>query len=262
MKKLYSALSDIQKRLAEHRTRQFISDRFLTDVVNRTLEIREDTTRTQDKLTTLLSTYQTDLDNIRFELARVPIEFTVTQVIYRYTYYGTPQYQVGIQRGYFKYLPDANDRPDYVPSLKEKKVGDRVWCLCSKQQANQLGAPEIPTWSETDSIVDWITKSVTPTEREKAPIIQLPGKEPYIEKSRTIQTDTTPTPPPIQTETDLTPTQRIYRYIRDTQPVTTAEILQQQFAGRSRTFAILKSLERDQKIEKKQHGVYNTVNSV
>ena len=35
--------------------------------------------------------------------------------------------------------------------------------------------------------------------------------------------------------------------------------LSQKFAGRSRTFALLKELEREDKIQKESHGFYNTV---
>lgn len=58
---------------------------------------------------------------------------------------------------------------------------------------------------------------------------------------------------------ELPKTKSDYDYIQTNEPVKTADILAQKITGRSHTFARLKDLEREDKIYKVAHGIYNTV---
>lgn len=227
LEKLFSAQADIKRRVDAHPLSTFISQEFLKQLNNILETHRDHITGMDEALRWLLSTYDTDLRGIRVELARIPVEFKVVSLVHRYSYYGTPQYTRGLEHGNYKYIPHN------MSSLDDLCIGDSVWRLISKETVNELeDVPYIPCWNAYDSPVDWIIeylKTASPTENESTAV---------------------------QKDTELTPTQRIYQYIRNNRGVATRDILAQKFAGRSRTFEILKTLQRDGKIEKDSHGVY------
>ena len=254
----------IKERYEGYGDRAWVSDKFLYKISNILEKHHDDISgsrmrpdRIIEALRTFLSDYQKDLERIRYELARIPAAFIVVKT----TRYNPITEQedvdfIGLKTpdGKYEFALQSEECPDYVPDLQTLPNGHKVWCLCSQQQASRLSIYPLPYWQENDSPVEWIIKYV-----------EMTGSAENDNASQPPHTTTPPTvrtPPTVQTDTDLTPTQLIYHYIRDNAPVSTADMLQQKFAGRSRTFAILKDLERDQKIEKTAHGVYKTVNSV
>lgn len=224
MEKLFAAQSAIKKRLtAQDRLLDgsvFVSDRFLIQLYNILEAHRENIKGIDASLRMLLAAFDTYLNKIRYELSQIPVEFVVVSIVSRYTLYGTPETGLALQHGEHKSpLPDAGKR----------QVGERVWSLCSRQQADEMSAPYLPNWNAYDTPLDWIIAFVETDE---------------------------------PADTDLTKAALIYRYIVTNCPVGSRAILEQNFAKRSRTFAILKQLERDGKIEKNAHGVYNTVSTL
>jgi len=223
--KLLSAQVDIKKRLTISNRGAFVSDGFLTELYN-ILLFNRNQRQILERLQKLLSTYKYSLETIRWELTYIPTPLIVSK--HHRNIYDRAEEFIGLktQDGSYEFSLRSAYCPDYVPELDKRTDGEPVWCLCSEQQARNLERSITPCWSKTDSLVDWIRELLHPT--------QL-------------------------TDTQRTPKELIYHYIQSHSDMTTADILSQKFAGRSRTFKILKDLERDNKIEKKQHGIYNTV---
>lgn len=250
MQKLLSAQADITKRLQGHTERQFISDTFLRELNNILSHAREVKNKhiLQDKLWDHLLTYKTDLQRIQYEIARIPAMFIVKkQLSHRGNGYQTIE-SIGLKTPHNQRTlhPQEQDYPEDVPELETLSDGDTVWCLCSPKQVSDLGYTLLPCWPETDSLVNWITQYL---QNDTEPEMENPLPKEQQTTIPTFKTDI---------EQKVTPKQRIYHYIQTHAPVSTDDILAQRFAGRSRTFAILKALQRDDKIEKVAHGVYQT----
>ncbi|MYF97684.1 hypothetical protein F4212_00905 [Candidatus Poribacteria bacterium] len=250
MEKLFSAAADIRKRLDGHEARQFVSDTFLRNLENIIFKAREGTYSTREDLWVHLLSYKEDLERIRWELARIPVAFMVVKHSRPVGAGGSEEQVIGLKTSDTEttFSLDAANCPDYVPDLETLSDGDTLWCLCSQQQARNLQRDTYPSWQETDSVIDWIVAFVDPVwlpPEMKAPVPIQTTQHHSIE---------TPKCP----DTQLTPSQRIYDYIQTHAPVSTDDILAQRYAGRSRTFAILKALQRNDKIEKVAHGMYQT----
>lgn len=242
--KLLSAETDIKARLEISEMSTFVSDKFLIALRDIILLHSDDPSRLLEELHALVDKYENKLERIRWELARIP----TTLIVKKYSRplnSGIMEHFIGLRThdGSHEFSRNAPYWPDYVPDLENKADKDTVWCLCSQEQARELQCFIVPCWDETDSLVDWITDILRPTQQEK-------------------DTDSSQTPQQSSIETDPLPDtqpsrkQLIYDYIQTNAPVETSQILEQKFAGRSRTFAILKDLEQEDKIHKLRHGVY------
>lgn len=244
--KLLSAHVEIKGRLEISNSGAFVSNRFLLELYH-ILTLDCDHHMLLDALHNLLSTYKDELEKIRWELARTPTKLIVVKYS-RQLYSGRSEEFIGLQTrdGSYRFSIGTAYCPDYVPDLDKESDGDTVWCLCTQEQARNLRGVITSCWNETDSLVDWITAILDPPQKDKD-TDQLP-----VSQQSSIETDQLP-------DTQQTPKQLIYDYIQTNAPVKTAQILSQEFAGRSRTFALLKELEREDKIQKESHGFYNTV---
>lgn len=248
LEKILSAQADIEKRLAAHRLSKWDSHFFLLRLYN-IVVLRSNFPKSMNvELQELLSRFQFRLSTIRWELARIPIELCAEK--YKSRNYPHKGYKEIINfrledkdKQYFEQYTLTLEEAaclDYMPSLETLLETNRnhhkFWCLAEKPLPIPLPLPDTPYWDEEDSLVEWITQYVETTLADPDQAIKL----------RPVQSD-------------LTPTERIYNYIQMKSPVATADILARQFASRSRTFAILKDLEREDKIKKEKHGVYMTI---
>lgn len=225
MEKVILARSDIISRLDVIGRYGFVSDRFLTSLLEALDTAGDNISELREAMADILSSYASDLERIRFELARIPVVFQVVKIT-RTTQYGTSVDFIGLKQGDYEFSLESALCPDWVPSVETLHHRDPVWCLCTAEQARNLHLPTVPCWSETDSLLDWIAASVA-----------------------------TQTLDPVA-DTPLTAQSKIYQYIVENSPVKTGNILAQQFAGKSQTHRILRTLEAADKIEKIKHGCY------
>ena len=240
--KLLSAETDIKARLEISEMSTFVSDEFLIALCNIILLHSDVPIRLWEELHAFVDKYENKLERIRWELARTPTTLIVTKYS-RQRYSGIMEHFIGLRThdGSYQFSINALYCPDYVPDLENKADGDTVWCLCSQEQIHYLRRFIAPCWSETDSLVDWITDIVRPTHKE------LDIEQPKTPQQSSNETEQLP---------EQMPKQLIYDYIHTNAPVRTFQILGQKFAKRRHTFAILKNLEREDKIYKIKHGVY------
>ena len=231
----------IKRRLHENnRPINFVSDRFLQELLS-TLDTVGNIYKLAEELKSLLLRY--DLDKIRYELARIPVRFSVVKDMQGGS--GNINENIGLQRDDFRFPLNPSDyryHPDYIPDcipdLETHHHSDPVWCLCSEAQGQRFQA-EVPFWRETDSLVDWIIECIKKeaSDATQTPEIPAVASEPDV-------------------ETELTRTEQIYQYIAQNSPATTRDILAQNIAERSQTYKILNDLETAGRIDKPKHGTY------
>ena len=165
--KLLSAHAEIKERLEISNSGAFVSNRFLLELYE-IIKFDCDHHTLLDALHNLLSTYKDELERVRWELARVPTMLIVVKYS-RQLYSGRSEEFIGLQTcdGSYRFSIDAAYCPDYVPDLDKESDGDTVWCLCTQEQARALQCFITPCWSETDSLVDWITAILDPPQKDK-----------------------------------------------------------------------------------------------
>lgn len=241
MKKIFSAQSDIKRRLHESGNIRFVSDRFLHDLLN-VLDNVRNIYKLGEELESLLS--RDNLDTIRYELARIPVRFSVVKDMRDGS--GSIGENIGLQRNDFRFPLNPSDYryrsdcvPDYIPDLETYHHSDPVWCLCSQKQAQRYQV-DVPCWSETDSLVDWIRECFKKEVSDVTPEISAVVSE-SVE------------------ETELTSKERIYQYIVQNSPVSTCDLLAQKFVGKSQTHNLRNQLLTEGKIKEVKLGVYTVV---
>ena len=250
MKKIFYAIHDIKKRLQNNNNSiRFVSDRFLQELLI-VLDTAENIYKFAEALERLLSQY--DLDKIRYQLARVPMAFSVVKDMQGGT--GSIRENIGLKRDDIRYTLNPSDYryrsenvPDYVPDLETSHHSDTVWCLCSETQAKRYQVDiDIPCWHETDSLVDWMRECIQREVQDANSEVAEKTQEPSVVSE------------PVE-ETELTSKERIYQYHVKNSPVTTSDLLAQKFVGRSQTLNLRSELEAEGKIKKLKHGGYTAI---
>jgi len=254
--------SDITQRLGYNFRQEFVSDKFLY-LLHKKLEAAADNpTLLLQAFDTALSTYKTDLEKIRWELARCPVNFMVVNEI-RYDPYSYPQNKpyVGLQRPRRAFsVKDLQFEDGALPrDISEYQNGSWVWFLYSAEQAKII-QQDTPSWAEDNSLVDWMIEFVKTDREKKVPRIvqQSDMLNIRVTSWAFYRASVEPLSDSAPDET-VSSTDRIYHFIKTNAPVRTRDILAQAFAGRSHTHRILKSLEAADRIEKAGHGIYKAI---
>ena len=125
-----------------------------------------------------------------------------------------------------------------------------------------INPKDIITWSEYDSIVHWIMQFASNNKQTITPQITQHGDsiEDIFWKLHLPKTQLTKESQPTIVK-KTTAKNRILRFIQEKGMVTAAEIIAQSFCKRANVFKSLKSLEKENKIERIAHGKYIPVTS-
>ena len=203
----------------------------------------------------------TDLEQVKWELARIPISFKLK---YSHQYYPdikeelevmsvenkNHSFVVGTQDCPVNVFP--NDTPDLDQCVK---LGIPVWCYYPVTLAHEKGIEIVKTWTENDSLVDWLTDFLNIEDKEAS--IRIDNHRDTENTCYTLYLPSETNTDKLNTEQqDLAPIEQIYHFICQHAPVRTQKILAQNFDQRIQVFRHLKKLDRDNRIEKVRHGVY------
>lgn len=251
--------SDITQRLGYKIRQEFVSDKFLSLLHEKLEAAADNPTLLLQAFDTALSSYKTDLDRIRWELARCPVLFQVVNEI-RYDPYSYRQNTpyVGLQRvGRAFSVEDVQFKEGALPrDISEYENMDTVWFLYSAEQAKMI-QQDTASWSEDNSLVDWMIEFVnTDREREVPRIVKLAALLNIRVRSWAFYRASVEPLSATAPDETASPTEHIFHFIQTNAPVRTGDILAEGFAGRSHTHRILKSLEAADRIEKAGHGLY------
>lgn len=255
--------SEITQRLGYNIREAFVSDRFLYFLYEALAAAENDPTLLFNACDNALSTYNKDLDKIRWELARCPVQFTLFKAEISENSYDTyrlskpsPSVRLEGHGQAFRVYPSHYEKGYLPKAISEYHNKSPVWFLYSPHQASGIHQ-QTPYWAEDNSLVDWLIEFVASDRERKVPRIVRQREHGSIgvrswalyRASVEPSTDTGP-------DEALDSTEQIYHFIQENQPVSTGEILAQKFVKRSHTHRILKSLEAADRIEKAKHGIY------
>ena len=203
----------------------------------------------------------TDLEQVKWELARIPIPFLLK---YSHQYYPDIKEEIEgmvAQNDKHSFIVGSQDCPknvfpnDISDLDQYVKLGIPVWCYYPVTLAHEKGIEIVKTWTEEDSFVDWLTDFLKPEDTEAA--IQIDNHQDTENTSYTLYLPSETNTDKLDTgQQDLASIEQIYHFICQHAPVRTQEILEQNFAQRMQVFRHLKKLDRENRIEKVKHGVY------
>lgn len=116
------------------------------------------------------------LERFRYYLSRVPVPFTYTYIYYNSPTTGMKLERLGLAYADKKYEIDSEACPrEYfdrlASTINQVHHGERVWGLYPPEAAERLSFGVVPTWSEKDSIIDWLSAFVK-TEADKLPPLE------------------------------------------------------------------------------------------
>lgn len=124
---------------------------------------------------------------------------------------------------------------------KKDSLRGAVWCFYAPNDTSSIYLPKLETWSETDSIVDWIGLFVD-------------NPYTYSAQIRSVDEEIH-----CRISDNRTASENILDFITEHAPVNTARILEQNFAGSRHVYKILRKLQFADKIERIQHGLYTAI---
>ncbi len=250
--------SDLNSRVLKS---DLVSEAFSRDV----LQVLDADSLCVSSLCDVIGLYLDDIDRIRKELSRVPVRFV-------YRSYGHVNYRCpippliisyGLQRGVYHYAVGSEECPSSVLPVSEEhlSVGQVVWCLYPVDLASRCSFPLVSVWSEADSLVDMLLG-----------VYQVDSASVRCEVSREADNDVlwhfSIVSQSAATEThsvsrvqslEGTPKEQILAYVREHGVVSASELQAQGFCGRSRLFAILRELQREDKIDQPKYGFYEAL---
>ena len=200
-----------------------------------------------------------DLPAVRFELSRIPIWYRLcvysvlsANKISKYDAYGVrtvegQMFEVGSRWCPREVLPLNFGKDAY-------KNGLCVQCLYPVELAKALGIDIGVRWSVSDSIVDWIcdfskTEGLRGDPRLSIEQIGSDVCYKFSYRGTALSLST-------QESAVVSLVDKLLGYIVENAPVSTADILSQQFVSRRQTFNLIRQLEKADKIERVGHGVY------
>lgn len=195
------------------------------------------------------------LDDVRYELSRVPVWYrlcmysvrSANKISNRDAYGGRSVeekvYEVGSSEFPKEVLPFGVGTASY-------KRGDIVQCSYPTDLAKRLGLDIVQHWEVLDSVVDWIYDFSRTEGLRSSPRLSIEQLDDDVRYNMSwcgtalscVDKDSSG--------------DKILAYIVKNAPVSTADVLFEGFASRRQTFNLLRALERADKIEKVQHGVY------
>lgn len=262
MKKRHFTLSDLKERLSIRKNSTFtqsgvldlgsVSFNWLHHLISG-LEGRKDNARS---ICEVFSTVVNDLssyETIKWELARIPMSFTFRKE--------RKSSDVLVENEVGSFVVGSEDCPEDVfakhTMYKSEfiRTGDPVWCYYSVILAQEMGFELVKTWSEGDSLIDWI-KTIVELEDPEASICV----DTYSDTGDTFYMLYLPSETNVDNlevlQHDSCPIEQIYHFICQEAPVRTKKILDQNLDSRQQVFRYLKRLEKNGRIEKIKHGVY------
>lgn len=211
-----------------------------------------------------------DLDQIRWELSRIPVWSRYQSIAHFPDTNGKIPIHISVNGRTFEVgtseCPDNPSNPDYVflqtPTYQSVTHNQPVLCFYPPDLAKEIKLPTTISWAENDSIVDWICKfakivthpSVSQTEynRNAAEEVSSSADELNTENSIPAISMTRK-----EIDSDNLPSiERIYLYIQDNAPVNAAQIAAQGIVGRRQVFIHLDKLKSAKRIENIGYGLY------
>lgn len=171
-----------------------------------------------------------------WELSRIPVllRYEEREVLERY---GDMRIQSGVWwKNRFHEIGSDTCPEDVVTNRN-----NTVWCFYEPHLAKKMDFEIIHTWDQDDSIVDWVTNFVQEPQTYSAEITEQ-------DKDITCM---------ITDMSALTTKQQLLRYIHKNAPVSTRQILEQNFANKRHVYKRLRELVMDDEILKVEHGWYD-----
>ena len=235
----------------------------------------------------------TKLEGLRYYFSRVPVVFTYALDTSKSPPAYFTQSHVVLSREGQKYEIGSQTCPrEYFEGRLETQrnrvsTGTRVWGLYPPIDAKRLSFPIIPTWEETDSVIDWLLSiveidvdnpsvslschregddiiyqfrdpSVVPSSTsEDIPIDEVVSPETSEEAVGvdTAQAVSEPDPP-----TEVLPAKKqIYRFIQEHGDTPIDAIRTQKIASERHTYRLLSQLVNEDRLERMGHGVYRAI---
>lgn len=199
-----------------------------------------------------------DLSDVRFELSRIPVWYRLRlysklsangiSKIDAYGVYsaGGQFYEVGSSECPKKVLPKDLNKNDY-------KRGLCVQCSYPVELAKEVVLDTGMHWSVSNSIVDWICDFSRTEGLRSSPRLSVEHIDDDV--CYKLSYRSTALSPSTQESEDVSLSDKLLGYIVQNAPVSTASVLSKQFASRRHTFDLLSALERQDKIERVEHGL-------
>ncbi len=132
-------------------------------------------------------------------------------------------------------------------AYREISSGDCIWCFYSPKSSIDIDLPDIHTWDENDSIVDWVARFVEHPQTYAAATMQRDGDVACV----MTDTDT-----PLLNIEDRILIFIQHHFIQHNAPVSTQQILEQNYATPRHIYRVLRELVMADKIQKVSHGRY------
>lgn len=183
---------------------------------------------------------------MRWELSRLPmlLKFDTQWLIERREFVLTP----GIRWYNSFYTVGSPICPKDVfwdEAYREIRSGDYVWCFYSPKPSTDIDLPNVYTWGENDSIVDWVARFVEHPQTYGAAIMQRD------DDVACVMTDT-----PLLNIEDRILIFIQHHFIQHNAPVSTQQILEQNYATPRHIHRVLRELVMADKIQRVSHGKY------
>ena len=221
-----------------------------------------------------------DIDRVRFELARVPVWLVCESSFERgISGFKVEKFKVKVADGR-TFEVDSEQCPKHVfrsrPSKKDHRLNRDVLAVYPVALAERLGFEITPTWTEDDSIVDWIAefaqteglraeprlcvertehdciyklwyKSETDTQREPADIPQTRHSAAVNQAEQQTLTE----PLISRNQTHLPPKEKIYNFIVNAgKAVKSITVIKENFTSERHTYRLLNDLVDEDRVEK------------
>ena len=220
-----------------------VSDKFLACVLEVLSTAGNNHTSIYNALKNTVTPFASDIDQIRWELARVPVLFVYKQQV-RHSWVGNRQESWRFERDDLCFAYGSNNFPRDVllDDISILQDGSIMCCFYPPELAQKVFSLVIPTWQEDNSFVDRIFEKTLQISCSK-----IDGDTIWTFHNTNVQQE------------NLTAKDRLHDFICQNSPVNTCTILDQQFAKRSQTFNLLQELVKEKKIENKTPGLYNAI---
>lgn len=210
-----------------------------------------------------------DRDRVRFELSRIPVWFRCVS--------DTKKDTNGISNVEVNYLVLADGREfeagsvlcprdvfAHKPLRRDYKLGESVLSFYPVDLARELGFEITRTWTESDSIVDWIADFGNTEAFRSEPSLEVLETETDVIYKLRYESETDAGVPfvmDIPEDAELSSKDRLYRFIAANSLAVTNDIVSfaYSFISERHTFRLLNKLEAENKIEQVEHGVYRAV---
>jgi len=199
------------------------------------------------------------IDKVRFELSRIPVWYRLC-AYRKLSANGMTRidaFGVRTLSGETIEVGSVGCPKDVLPRSFNRHAYDKntcVQCFYPVDLARTMGLDGYPSWSVSYSLVDWILRFSQTEGLRTSPRLFVEETDGDIRYTFSYCDSALSNADGALS--DVSSLDRIYQFIVENAPVSTAEILSQEFVSRRQTFNQIRELEQADKIERVGHGQY------